>query len=283
MKLRSLFHKIVNREQARLSSLSCCQACGATALKRKRVVCTNERRLGIAVDFIICKRCGLSYAPTNVHEYTAAASFSAKSTPNHETSRTRVGNGETPGREYAMAVMGMKILAKPAPSILIVGPGLSRDYLLLGRQFPKSTIAVSDVGNFMGASNFVPLDSRDSQFDIVVACEVIEHFVNFESDFGNLLSKRRQDGLVIASTNVNNGHPLHKTIYPFSRGHTAYHTGPSLQAIASRFGLEVDFRAPNTGGPRKRYVIFGNPDGMRKTALHFSSQLFAPSERDVAL
>ena len=263
-----------------------CNACGSTDLSFETVTCTIQKWLGKTCDFVICSCCGYAGNPGNTHDYRCAP-FDPGSQP--ETS-VRAGDGVTPRREYRMAEMGIEILQNHfgkafAPDVVVYGAGLSQDHVLIQQQLPVSRVAVSDLGNFQEAQDFVPFDSREAEFDLMVACEVVEHFTDLDEDFANLLHKVRDSGLVIASTNLRDGLPLETVTYPFEEGHTSDYSGRSLIEIGRRFGVKVDFRTPaialkmSTGGPRKRYVFFYRDPAIGECiSQYFADHHLAPSE-----
>jgi hypothetical protein len=191
-----------------------------------------------------------------------------------------------------MARMGKQILelaGKDGGSILLFGAGLSKDHAWLRKKFPSVRIAVCDLENFQNLENFVPLDS-DEKFNILIACECIEHFTDLESNFVTLLSKLSKNGIAIFSTNINDGTSLSKHGYPFIVGHTSYYSGRSLQKIAKRIdaSLEVDFRSPLASlgqlGSTKRYVIMHSDSAIRDAiSEYFAAHLMADSEPIVHL
>jgi SAM-dependent methyltransferase len=218
--------------------------------------------------------------PSNHAPHSSENSFASRSNPSKAKVSTRVGDGKRPGREFHMARLGKQILRKDAPSILMFGCGLSRDHALASEKLTAGRVAVCDLGNFQDAADFIPMTEKGQQFDIVVACEVIEHFYDLDADFENLFSKVSDNGIVIASTNISNGRGLRKSLYPFSTGHTSYHSGRGLTAIAARHGFKVDFRAPAQVSPRKRFVLFyRDPEAMTGIALYFADHAFAPFEK----
>lgn len=260
-----------------------CAACGADAVTQQTIASEIAAAKGKVCDFLICGDCGFVSNPNNTHDYVYSG-FGATSDPQMGT---RAGDGVQPRREYRMAEMAVDILSRRSaerlPDVLIFGPGLSKDHALIAQNLKIGSVALTDMGNFQSAVNFVPLDATDSTFDIVVASEVIEHFTDLKTDFTNLLSKIKTDGLVVASTNVNDGWPLRRLIYPFITGHTAYYSGRALQAVARRFGLIVDFRVPaiafGTAGPRKRYIFFyRDPRLAESISTYFADHHVAPSE-----
>lgn len=265
-----------------------CLACASTDIAVRTITCTAANySKGKTFEFTFCRRCRFVSNPGNGHDYRESTAFEeASSLP--ESSR-RVGDGIKPGREYRMAEMGLDILRRCCgegrPEVLVFGFGMSRDHQLIEEKLPASRVAVSDMSNYQSAADFVPLPSRQAEFDLVIACEVIEHFTDLQQDFANLLSKVRSRGLVIASTNMHDGVPLAGLAYPFEVGHTAYYSGQSLQAICDQLGggIRLDFRTPAVAfqgsGPRKRYVFFyRDPAVGQSIAQYFADHHVAPSE-----
>lgn len=239
---------------------------------------------GNEVAFLCCQTCGFIFAPKNTHEYDSDQDFGKSSRP--RANNRRVGTETRPGREYHMAVMAKEILemAGSLPrSILIYGPGLSLDHVQLTRRFPDIQVHVCDLKNFQNNANFVPLDSHE-KFDIVIACEVAEHFTDPRADFASLLSKVSDTGIAVLSTNISDGGELSLQEYPFIPGHTAYYSGRALKLLVRRVdpGLRVDFRTPRAAlaqlGPRKRFVLIYRDDTWPGIADYFSRNLMAPSE-----
>jgi hypothetical protein len=187
-----------------------------------------------------------------------------------------------------MGCMARDVLMRAAfepKSILIYGAGLSRDHAWLKKEYPDIRVCICDLANFQQSTAYVPLESKE-QFDIVIACEVVEHFTDIEKDFFLLLSKVSDNGLVVLSTNISDGTAFSELAYPFVPGHTAYYSGRALMLIAKKFnqGLEVDFRVPQAAlaqlGPRKRYVlIYRDRKVASAIADYFSKNLMAPSEK----
>lgn len=260
-----------------------CAACGTHDVVEEPVTCVARKLEGRTFDFVICKICGFIANPTNLHNYLDAG-FGATSRP--ETS-TRAGDGVTPRREYRIAEMGVDILGRlggeHAADVLVFGSGLSYDHVLMKQRLPVGRVALSDMANFQEVDDFVPLSARDQQFDLVIASEVVEHFTSLDEDFENLFSKVKPGGLVVASTNIHDGTPLQRLLYPFLTGHTAYYTGRALQAICRRFDLRVDFRTPAAAlgepGPRKRYLLFFRDPAVGECiSQYFADHHLAPSE-----
>lgn len=265
-----------------------CLACASTDIAVRTITCTAANySKGKAFEFTFCKRCRFVSNPSNGHDFREHAAFDTGTNLPEKT--LRVGDGTRPGREYRMAEMGVDILhhcyGECRPEVVVYGSGMSKDHQLLRERLPVSRTAVSDLANFQSVEDFVPVPSRRAEFDLVIACEVIEHFTDLLEDFANLLSKVRETGLVIASTNMHDGVPLAGLAYPFDAGHTAYYSGQSLRAICDRLGgdVKLDFRTPAVAfrgaGPRKRYIFFyQDPAVGQSIAQYFADHHVAPSE-----
>jgi hypothetical protein len=263
-----------------------CPACGNPITPGKKYRCAvRGEYFGREATFFECIHCGFAYAPANFHAYNSKDDFARTSRPRDRYGR--VGTSIRPGREFFMASMAwdcLSLAGLPAKRILVYGCGLSEDHQWIARKVPNAEVAVCDLENFQNFRNFIPLDSRE-QFDIVVACEVAEHFVDIQSDFLHLLSKVSPNGMAVVSTNISDGAPLHTLAYPFVPGHTAYYSGRSLDVIAKRFHptFKVDFRSPQAAvaqlGPRKRYALFYKNESIPEAvSQYFSKHFLAPSE-----
>jgi hypothetical protein len=240
---------------------------------------------GRRVTFFKCPSCNLVTAPGNTYDFRSEDDFQQDNRPSEH--QGRIGTDQWPGREYIMACMGKDILQRAGlacRSILIYGVGLSTDHRRLTAEFPGVDVKISDFKNFQNAENFVTFES-DERFDLVIACEVVEHFLDVVNDFAGLLSKTTPQGLAIMSTNINDGRDIGEMQYPFIPGHTAYYSGRSLISIAKTFNssMQVDFRVPRASlaqlGPRKRYVLmYQNELIGTGVADYFSQHQMAPSE-----
>lgn len=265
-------------------SQSTCLVCGAATAGQWLACTARTRNFGKRVEFFECGRCGYVAAPANRHDFHADG-FGADNDP--DAGHGRGGSATLPGREYHMATMACAILdlAQVAePRLMVFGPGMSLDHHRIARDMPRAKVAITDLDNFQGAANFVPLDDG-GRYDAIIACEVVEHFTDPVADFARLLAKLSPGGLLVCSTNVNDGTPLAQLEYPFISGHTSYYSARSLARIAAATdtGIEVDFRTPEAAlhhlGPRKRYVLMHRCDAVRAAiADYFSRVPFAPSE-----
>lgn len=247
-----------------------CRICGARVqvLRVKSKVKSNRGR---AEDFATCVDCGFIACSGNTHDYSTKGfgAYSQPSTPNG----TRVGDGLRPGREFHMAVMGREILRRPAVDILIYGAGLSRDFELLANEPGFNVVAITDLENYSGSRRFVPINARGPKFDLIVCCEVMEHFNEPLKEFAQLFQFAHPTSLVICSTNVHDGTPMDRLAYPFIRGHVAYYSPESVARLAAHFDLWHDFRLPKCSlggpGPRKRYILFHHDAAVRSLIANF--------------
>ena len=71
------------------------------------------------------------------------------------------------------------------------------------------------------------------RFDVVVASEVIEHFLDPVADLRALFDFVEPEGLLVCGTNLYDGGRLSRQSYAFVPGHTSYWSAPSLLMTAS--------------------------------------------------
>ena len=227
-----------------------------------------------------CGVCGFVRVVDNPWNY-AEKGFSDNS-----TSGPRVGTESRTGREFHMAMLGLELVAGGDVRVLILGAGLSRDWLHISRDERVASVTTSDLENFNESPDFLELDQQGSrEFDLVIACEVLEHLANPCADFAQIFSNLSDRGVFVASTNIYDFSPIERHWYPYIPGHVSYHTAESLERLARASGLKVDFRVPlvatQRAGRRKRYVIFSSrEEAMSAAANWFASNWYAPSEID---
>lgn len=194
----------------------------------------------------------------------------------------RTGDGIRRGREFYMVETAIEILGRTDLEVLFYGPGLSLDHLL-ARDLPQvATSHLTDLFDYQDSDGFIPLDSP-RQFDVVICCEVVEHFERPRRDFRTLLKFAKPDGLVVCSTSIDDGTAVADLGYPWIPGHTAYYSGASLLDIARQNRMLCDFRLPECAlgdpGPRKRYVFFfQDRKNQKRISEAFSRMPFAYSE-----
>jgi SAM-dependent methyltransferase len=196
----------------------------------------------------------------------------------------RVGTEERPGREYYMAEMGAKILRRDGLQVNVFGAGRSLDYKHI-RRIPRVERAImSDVVDLGIDNDFVNiLQGTSEHFDLIIACEVVEHFTDPATDFRRLFDLLTNDGLLVCSTNIYDGGNLTTQEYLYRRGHVSYYAPRTIAQIARTNRIHFDFRLPQMattkGGPRKRYLLFTrSPTVMERIAIYFGNHPYAPSE-----
>ncbi len=169
--------------------------------------------------------------------------------------------------------------------MLVYGAGRSVDNMHIQRLKRVKRVAIGDIFKARDDADFVDTSKPAAEtFDVVIACEVIEHFVNPHQEFDRLLSYVRDDGLLVCSTNLYNGGDLDKQVYIYGRGHVSYYTPKALRILAEARGFHIDFRVPRAAaagvGRRKRYVILSrSADVMDRVVDYFGRNQYAPSER----
>jgi SAM-dependent methyltransferase len=226
----------------------------------------------------ICNNCGYVSNYTNTVDYTKFTSV------DRFELTARVGTKERPGREYFMAEMGAEILGRGGLRVNVFGAGRSLDYLHIRALPGVERAVISDVVDLGLDDDFVNIRHGTSErFDLIIACEVIEHFVDPVTEFPRLLNLLTKDGLLVCSTNIYDGGDLAKQEYLYRRGHVSYYTPRAIAEISHRNRVHFDFRVPQMattqGGPRKRYVLLTrSPKIMERIAVYFGDHTYAPSE-----
>lgn len=228
-----------------------------------------------------CQRCHFLQIIDNPWKYQEVG-FTENS-----ISGPRVGSENDPGREYYMAQIGLQGIKKnKGISVFILGSGLSVDFKHITKLPGVGEVWVSDYENFTGCENFIEIKDQGKRvFDLILACEVVEHFEDPKEDWKLLTSNLGPDSVFVLSTNLYDQSPLRTHWYAYIGGHLSYHSGASIQELAKQNGLHVDFRVPlvanQTAGPRKRYVIGSkNANAVRAVSGYFADHQFAPSEDD---
>ncbi len=258
-----------------------CRVCDSTRVETPDVTCVAKRFAGKQVRFHLCQDCGFSFAPGNTYDYGGTAGFAETSKPGGSA---RVGDGARPGREYRMMETALGILDRRSLEVLFFGSGLSLDHDLARTHPAVRGSYLTDLVNHQRSPFFVRL-GEDRQFDVVICCEVVEHFTDPGEFFAGLLRLAKPDGIVVCSTNLRDAVELAKLEYPFIPGHVSYFSGGALLAIAAKNGMACDVRLPQcalgVGGPRKRYAFFFHNQEVRDGMTRFFARVpFAYSEAE---
>jgi SAM-dependent methyltransferase len=252
-----------------------CLACEQPAVRTRIVV---RLATGRQMTTQICGACGYVHLPENGHDYTTSTS------PKSLGMAPRCGTNKRRGREFGMAQLGVAAVGRTGLRVLIYGVGRSKDNLHIATLAEVDRVAIGDIMKIRDDGEFVEISQpAEERFDVVIACEVVEHFVDPQPEFAKLLTFVADDGIVVCSTNIRDALPLPRVHYIFGRGHVSYYSPEALRAIARRLGARLDFRFPlaATGGAgeRKRYVILSRSDEvMDRVSDYFGSHEYAPSE-----
>jgi hypothetical protein len=257
------------------TALGSCRVCGSAKVIDRVVSAAFGSE---QVRVMVCRECGHVAIPENLFDYSKITSETQ-----FELAK-RVGTVDVPGREFGMTTMAVDILHRSGLDVLVYGVGRSMDNIHVQKLPKVSRVAIGDVMKVRNDAEFVDITKPAAErFDIVIASEVIEHFVYPTEEFPRLLSHLADDGLLVCSTNVYDGGRLKGHRYIFLRGHTSYYSPNSLRVIARQNQVLVDFRVPTSAtgkvGPRKRYVLMSRSRAVMDSVCdYFGSHMFAPSE-----
>ena len=257
-----------------------CKICDHATIDRV-ITSRAKNSKGITLKCFECPICGYVNLPDNIETYDDYISGNE----HHKiTAQKRNGNEFRPGREYYMAVTGTEIMGQKNLEISFFGSGYNIDHMWYKKSHPQSKVKLVDLENYQNFDNYEHPE-KCSPSDLVIASEVIEHFSDPEHDFKNLFNSVKTDGLIICSTNINDGSELADHDYPFAAGHCSYWSPYSLVKIASQFGFFIDFRTPEIAvkraGKRKKYVFFFKDVSiMLRIGTYFAVNMYAESEKE---
>jgi SAM-dependent methyltransferase len=230
----------------------------------------------------VCRVCGHVGNPENTLDYRDYDRI------DNLADAGRIGTLERPGREFHMARMAVDILGRGDLEVLIYGAGRSYDNRHIAALPQVRGVAIADIMQLRDDAEFIDANlPPPRRFAVVVASEVVEHFLDPRPDFARLLGFVDPDGLLVCATNLYDGGLLSRQTYVFYRGHTSYYTPDSLARIADENGAFLDIRIPlsATGyaGPRKRYLLLTKSAVVvEATARYFATRRYAPSESPTA-
>lgn len=258
-----------------------CVICGArTRILTVRQDTANVRggAPGKTLRMFPCRVCGFVRNPENVYDYRSLGHVEEMS------NAARTGRLERPGREFHMAQMAIDILGRAGLDVLVYGAGRSLDNRHIAALPEVRHVAIADVMKLRDDGEFIDSNLPAARrFDVVVASEVIEHFLDPTADLRALFDFVEPDGLLVCSTNLYDGGRLSRQSYVFVPGHTSYWSEASVKRVGAANGVFVDFRIPlvATGfaGPRKRYILFTrSSDVIDAIGRYFSTREYAPSD-----
>jgi SAM-dependent methyltransferase len=254
-----------------------CRVCNSGRLVVERLANPRRPRTITAVS---CESCRYVRIPENEKEYKVAK----RARQLGGGRGPRMGTWDEPGREFKMAKLGLDLVRRKNASVLMYGAGQSIDNHHVAKLGRVGRVVIGDLVQTRHDAEFINTGLLATEkFDVVVASEVLEHFPDPYENFDNLFSYVKDDGIIVASTNIRDGLPMSKVSYIWCGGHVSYWSPQALRIIARAFDMHLDFRVPkaNIGraGPRKRYVLFSrSPAVMEAVADWFGAHMYAPSE-----
>lgn len=226
----------------------------------------------------MCERCGYLSNFDNTVDYGAFTSVeNFRLTP-------RVGTEQHRGREFHMATMGIEILDREDLQVMVFGAGRSLDYRHIGRLPEVERVVMSDVVELTSEVDFINIrGGTDKRFDLIIACEVVEHFTDPRTEFARLIGLLMPEGMLVCSTNVYDGGNFAKHTYLYSRGHVSYYSAKAIRLLARANRIKVDLRTPEivlgTAGPRKKYLLLTRSESnWRRIEQYFAEHQYAPAE-----
>lgn len=253
-----------------------CLVCGATDPRHQTIKFAHNP--DSVCEVRICRRCGHVGNPDNQRDYREFEKLEKL------PMRARVGTETRKGREFHMAKMAATIMGRSGLDVLVYGAGRSFDNQHIAALPKVDSVAVADVMKLRDDAEFIDINKpANKQFSLVIASEVVEHFLNPQEDFEALFKLVDKHGLLVCSTNVYDGSDLEKHKYIFIPGHTSYYTPEALAYLARSNGFYIDFRVPlvATGyaGRRKRYLFLTRDASLlTDIACYFGKRMYAPSE-----
>jgi SAM-dependent methyltransferase len=258
--------------------------CGSHAARVLEVTDRSRSAHGQGKTFAvrICRVCGHVGNPDNTFDYRLYQQLDSL------TEAGRIGTPEHQGREYHMARMALEILGRDDVEVLVYGVGRSFDNHHIAALPQVRHVAIADVMRLRDDAEFIDSNApAPRRFAVVVASEVIEHFVDPRHDIARLLDYVEPDGLLVCSTNIYDGGNLAKQAYLYVNGHVSYYTIGSLTRLAAANDRLIDVRIPlvatGYGGPRKRYALMtGSPAVRAAIDRYFQDRPYAPSESPTA-
>ncbi|OGO51700.1 MAG: hypothetical protein A2Z32_11265 [Chloroflexi bacterium RBG_16_69_14] len=266
--------------------LEICVVCGSRAARVLTVTQAASGDGGPAsgrtLHMRVCRSCGHVDNRENVHDYRSYERLEAL------PDRARIGTADRKGREFHMAAMAIDILGRNDLEVLVFGAGRSFDNHHIAALPQVRHVAIADVMKLRDDAEFIDANLlAPRRFAVVVASEVVEHFLDPRHDFAQLLGFVEPGGILVCSTNLYDGGNLATQRYAFLGGHTSYYSAASIALLAEANGYRLDLRTPlvatGYGGRRKRYLILSTSEAvMAATARYFSTRRYAPSESPTA-
>jgi SAM-dependent methyltransferase len=171
-------------------------------------------------------------------------------------------------------------LAAVAPMRLEVGPGLRPRLPVEGTHFldlsPPAIARLRAAGGLAQAGQITALPFADEHFDLVVACDVIEHVEADHHVFSELHRVLKPGGRLVFSVPL---HPARWTIFDDCVGHARRYAPAELRAMLAEQGWEVEqsavFGMQSNNPHLLRFAVKGLTEH-RAAAIRWYNWLFLP-------
>ncbi len=132
-------------------------------------------------------------------------------------------------------------LLPQAAERLEVGPGLRPRLPIAGTQFvdisPPAVARLNRRGGVAQSGEISALPFGDAAFDLVLACDVLEHAADDQGAFRELVRVLRPGGVLIFSVPL---HPAQWTVFDDHVGHARRYAPAELQEMLAARGLSVE-------------------------------------------
>jgi len=183
-----------------------------------------------------------------------------------------------------MTLMGTSILGRPMIDVLWWEPGVSADHDRIVRIPAVATLTAwedeTPAGTQRTASTPHP---APASADLVIANEVIQCQADPSESFGTAARALRPEGLMVVSTDLNDGGDPTKMRYLRQPAHLQMWSYKGLELVARPYDLKVDARFPLVAKKRKlfrkRYLLLSRSPRVRRSARrYFGAVTTAPSE-----
>jgi len=139
---------------------------------------------------------------------------------------------------------------------LEVGPGLRPRLPVRGTNFldtsPPAVKRLNDRGGSARSGEITAIPFDDGFFDLVIACDVIEHVEDDRRVFAELSRVLKPDGILIFSVPL---HPEHWTVFDACVGHARRYRPAELLALIADHGLTIEKSAVFGMQPNNPHVL----------------------------
>ena len=187
----------------------------------------------------------------------------------------RLGSVDRPGRDHAMAMLGVELLDRSDLSVMMLQPGVSCDGVRI-ESFPDvASVCSVDLAD-------LDRSTRATRHHLVLGNEVLQA-ADPASFLCSIAGRLDDDGLAVISTDLYDGSDLGALRFPFTSTNRWFWSATTLGLLAEQAGLQWDVRLPAIAVRRrtlrKRYVFLSRSDAvMERIRTRFATTYVAPSE-----